>query len=108
MYTEDSPVEKGCSVWIMISDLEFYFFFYSKTLIACLCKTVILSSWKKFYSCNMKYREVKVPKPVTAFSDDVESIKASVGNCTVWKVFLKVTAAHPGSCHLLNCKDTSM
>lgn len=106
IYTEDSPIEKDCSVWIMISDLEFIFF-YSKTCIAFQCKMVILSSWKKSYSCNMKCREVKVPKAVSAFSDDVDSIKASAQNCTVWKAFLKVTAAHPDSCHLSNCKGTS-
>jgi len=37
---------------------------------------------------------------MSAFSDDVDSIKAGVQNHTIWKAFLKVTAAHPNSCHL--------
>ena len=55
----------------------------------------------------MKCAKIKVPLAMSAFSDDVDSIKAGVQNYTIWKAFLKVTAAHPNSCHPLNLKGAS-
>lgn len=55
----------------------------------------------------MERAQVKVPLAMSAFSEDVGSIKASVQNYTIRKAFLKVTAAHPNSFHLLNLKGAS-
>lgn len=52
----------------------------------------------------MKCSKDQVPLAMSAFSDYVDSIKASVENYTIWKAFLKVTAAHPDSCCILNLK----